>query len=126
MVVVRLVGVVNADGGAWREFLRGLGRMTGAHACALSYLCRSPRTPSAAWRALRKSLAADLGHELVVVFRTQRSAQELKASAGREPCVLIDDGSGQLSMIADWNDLDLAGGDVAKFEQILRSKLLMY
>jgi hypothetical protein len=40
--------------------------------------------------------------------------------------VLIDDGSGVISMIMDWNDLDLAAGDIAKFEQILRSKLLMY
>jgi hypothetical protein len=63
---------------------------------------------------------------LVVVYRNHRSTQQAAASDGREPCVLIDDGSGRLSMIADWNDLDLAAGDVAKFEQILRSKLLMY
>jgi hypothetical protein len=29
-------------------------------------------------------------------------------------------------MIVDWNDLELAQGDVASFERILRSKLLMY
>jgi hypothetical protein len=29
-------------------------------------------------------------------------------------------------MIVDWNDLELAGGDITRFEQILRSKLLMY
>jgi hypothetical protein len=63
---------------------------------------------------------------LVVVYRNHRSTEQVAASDGREPCVLIDDDSGRLSMIADWNDLDLAAGDVAKFEQILRSKLLMY
>jgi hypothetical protein len=71
-------------------------------------------------------VATELGHDLVLVHRNQRTAEQLAASAGREPCVLIDDGSGVLSMIMDWNDLDLAAGDVAKFEQILRSKLLMY
>jgi len=124
--VVKLIGVVKADSGVLREFGRSLGRLSGLHACALSHLCRSPKNPSSAWRALRERLAADLGHELVVVYRNQRSTEQAAASDGREPCVLIDDGSGRLSMIADWNDLDLAAGDVAKFEQILRSKLLMY
>jgi hypothetical protein len=48
------------------------------------------------------------------------------ASSGREPCVLIQDDEGKLSMIMDWNDLAVSGGSVAKYEQILRSKLLMY
>jgi hypothetical protein len=29
-------------------------------------------------------------------------------------------------MIVDWNDLEMAGGDIERFERILRSKLLMY
>ncbi len=124
--MVKLIGVVKADSGVLRELGRSLGRLTGLHACALSHLCRSPQKPSSAWRALRERLAADLGHELVVVYRNHRSTEQVAASDGREPCVLIDDDSGRLSMIADWNDLDLAAGDVAKFEQILRSKLLMY
>jgi hypothetical protein len=121
-----LVGVYNADGGALKEFLRSIARRSGAHACALSHLTHSASKPRAAWRAVRDRLATDLGHDLVLVHRNQRSAEQLAASEGREPCVLIDDGSGVLSMILDWNDLDLAAGDVAKFEQILRSKLLMY
>lgn len=121
-----LVGVFNADGGVLREFSRSLARGLGAHACALSHLTHSAVTPRASWRALRAKLASDLGHDLVLVHRNQRSPEQLAASAGREPCVLIDDGSGVISMILDWNDLDLAAGDVAKFEQILRSKLLMY
>jgi hypothetical protein len=124
--VATLIGVYNADGGALREFMRGLARASGAHACALYHLTHSAKKPRGSWRALRESLAADLGHDLVVVHRNHRSAPQLQASSGREPCVLIDDGSGQISMILDWNDLDLAGGDVAKFERILRSKLLMY
>lgn len=121
-----LIGVYDADGGVLREFLRGLARGAGAHACALSHLTRSASTPRSSWRAVRERLATELGHDLVLVHRNQRTPEQAAASAGREPCVLIDDGSGVLSMILDWNDLDLAAGDVAKFEQILRSKLLMY
>lgn len=121
-----LVGVLNSDGGVLRELSRALGRGLGAHACALSHLTHSAVTPRSAWRALRENLATELGHDLVLVHRNQRTTEQLAASAGREPCVLIDDGSGVLSMIMDWNDLDLAAGDIAKFEQILRSKLLMY
>jgi hypothetical protein len=121
-----LVGVFNSDAGVLREFSRALGRRLGAHACALSHLSHSAITPRSTWRALRERMATELGHDLVLVHRNQRTAPQLAASAGREPCVLIDDGSGVLSMIMDWNDLDLAAGDVAKFEQILRSKLLMY
>ena len=124
--MVKLIGVVKADSGVLRELGRSLGRLTGLHACAMSHLCRSPGNPSSTWRALRAKLAADLGHELVVVYRNQRSMEQLAASDGREPCVLIDDGSGRLGMILDWNDLDLAAGDVGKFERILGSKLLMY
>jgi len=29
-------------------------------------------------------------------------------------------------MIVDWNDLEMAEGDIKRFERILRSKLLMY
>jgi hypothetical protein len=29
-------------------------------------------------------------------------------------------------MIVDWNDLEMAAGDITRFERILRSKLLMY
>lgn len=121
-----LIAVYDADGGVLREFLRGLGRALGAHACALSHIVRSTTSTRSPWKTLRASLATELGHDLVLVHRNQRTAPQLAASAGREPCVLIDDGSGVLSMIMDWNDLDLAAGDIAKFEQILRSKLLMY
>jgi hypothetical protein len=31
-----------------------------------------------------------------------------------------------VAMIADWNDLSLADGDIERYERILRSKLLMY
>ena len=53
-------------------------------------------------------------------------SKERAASSGREPCILLEADDSSLSMVADWNDLQLAAGDVASFERILLAKLLMY
>jgi hypothetical protein len=124
--VAELIGVYNADGGVFAEFRRMLGRRVGSHACWLSQLTHSPQKPTARWRALESAIASDFGHSFSLVYRNTRTPEQEAASAGREPCVLIDDGQGHLSMIVDWNDLELAEGDIGRFERILRSKLLMY
>lgn len=121
-----LIGVYSADGGVFQELRRALGRRLGSHACWLSQLTHSPRKPTARWRALEKAIESEYGHTFSLVYRNTRTPEQDAASAGREPCVLIDDGQGHLSMIVDWNDLEMAGGDIERFERILRSKLLMY
>jgi hypothetical protein len=60
------------------------------------------------------------------VHRNERTDAQLAASDGREPCILIEDNSGGLSMILDWTDLKLAAGSVPAFERAIRAKLLMY
>jgi hypothetical protein len=124
--MARLIGVVAADAGFFSELKNATNRLIGAHPCALSELAHSPNRPRAAWSQLVARLRADLGHELELVFRNRRTPQIEAASAGREPCVLIEGENGGLAMIADWNDLELAAGDMATFEKILLSKLLMY
>jgi len=124
--VAILVAVYSADGGVLAEFRRTLGRLMGSHACWLSQLTHSPTKPTKEWRALERAMEQEFGHTFVLTYRNRRTPEQDHASAGREPCVLIDDGQGHLSMIVDWNDLELAGGDITRFEQILRSKLLMY
>lgn len=124
--MAELIGVYSADGGVLAEFRRALGRRVGSHACWLSQLTHSPATPTPQWRALVNALEAEFGHTFSLTYRNRRTPEQQAASAGREPCVLIDDGQGYLSMIVDWNDLELAGGDIERFERILRSKLLMY
>jgi len=121
-----LIGVYRADAGIFAELRRALGRRIGSHACWLSQLTHSPSRPTAQWSALEKTIESEFGHTFSLVFRNTRTPEEEAASAGREPCVLIDDGQGHLSMIVDWNDLELAEGDVERFGRILRSKLLMY
>ena len=121
-----LIGVYRADAGILAEFRRALGRRVGSHAFRLYQLSHSPSLPTAQWSALQKAIDAEFGHTFSLVYRNTRTPEQDAASAGREPCVLIDAGQGHLSMIVDWNDLELAEGDIEKFGRILRSKLLMY
>ena len=124
--MAELIGVYSADGGLLAEFRRMLGRRVGSHACWLSQLTHSPAKPTAEWRALVTALETEFGHTFSLAFRNTRTPEQEAASSGREPCILIDDGQGHLSMIVDWNDLEVAEGDIKRFERILRSKLLMY
>ena len=121
-----LIGVINADGGGVKGMVLALRRAMGSHPCWLSSLTHNPRSPRAAWVTLEEALQAEFGHSLELVYRNHRTPEQLAASKGREPCILIDDGGGHLSMVADWNDLELAAGDVEKFGRILRAKLMMY
>ena len=121
-----LVGIYRAEGGLLAEIRRSLGRRLGSHACWLSQLTHSPQNPTARWKALEASIEQEFGHTFDLVYRNKRTPEQDAASAGREPCILIDDGQGHLSMIVDWNDLELSRGDIERFERILRSKLLMY
>lgn len=75
---------------------------------------------------MTERLHAQTGHSFDLVYRNTRSDKEKAASSGREPCILLEGDDSSLSMVADWNDLQLAAGDVASFERILLAKLLMY
>ncbi|MBT4908964.1 MAG: hypothetical protein HOL65_05965 [Microbacteriaceae bacterium] len=121
-----LIGVYRADAGVLADLRRRIGRLIGSHACWLSQLTHSPSKPTEQWRALESAIQDEFGHTFSLTYRNRRTPEQEAASSGREPCLLIDDGEGHLSMIVDWNDLELAHGDVARFERILRSKLLMY
>lgn len=121
-----LIGVYNTQGGPFAVFMAAARRWLGIYSCDLSRITHQAGGEKLQWRQLREKLASELGHTHVVVFPGAASADYAAASSGREPCVLIEDDEGRLSMILDWNDIALAQGDVARYEQILRSKLLMY
>lgn len=120
-MMAELVGVYQSERGP----LRALGRFLGLPGCDLSRITDSRTGVSASWKALLARLASD-GHTHDVVTPRSASPEIRRASAGREPCVLILHDSGDIAMIADWNDLALAHGDIPTYERILRSKLLMY
>lgn len=124
--MVRLIGVVKAEAGLVKELTTALSRRVGAYPCSLTQLVHSPKKPNREWRDAVTRLHNEFGHTLELVYANRRTEAVESASSGREPCILIEDEEGALAMIADWNDLELADGDVAIFERILRSKLLMY
>lgn len=122
----KLIGVYNANGGIAGELAYFFGHLIGVRSCTLCDVTHSPVRKKSQWRDLEQRVQDDLGYQFMLVHKNERTAELLSASAGREPCVLIEDDEGQLSMIMDWNDLKLSKGDVTTFEKILRSKLLMY
>lgn len=122
----KLIGVYNANGGIAGELAYFFGHLIGVRSCTLCDVTHSPVRKKSQWRDLEQRLQDDLGYQFVLVHKNERTPEQLVASGGREPCVLIEDEEGNLSMIMDWNDLRVSKGDVTTFEKILRSKLLMY
>jgi hypothetical protein len=122
----KLIGVYNADGGLAGELSYFFGHLVGLRHCTLCDITHSPIRKKSQWKAFEERLRNDLGVEFVLVHKNERTPEQLAASEGREPGILIQDDTGDISMIMDWNDLKFSRGDVAKFEEILRAKLLMY
>lgn len=122
----KLIAVANTNAGILSAFGSFFGRMLGSQKCALSRISHSGFGVSSAWRDLTVRVGEELGYDLVLVAKNRRTDAQLSASAGREPCVLIEGENDDLAMIMDWSDLKLAKGNVDAFERILRAKLLMY
>lgn len=122
----KLIGVYNADGGLAGELAYFFGHLVGLRSCTLCDVTHSPIRKKTQFRELEARIREEFGYEFLLVHKNERTPEQLQASGGREPCVLIEDEQGSLSMIMDWNDLRLAKGKVEDFERILRSKLLMY
>ena len=123
---MRLIGVYNADGGLAGELRYFFGHLVGVAECTLCDITHSPFAKKAKWKLLEDRLSTELGITFELVHKNERTPAQLVASDGREPCVLIEDAEGNLSMILDWTDLKIAKGSVTAFERALRAKLLMY
>jgi len=124
--VSELIAVTAVRSGPWPTLRYSLTRILGLTPCPLKALSHGVFRPSPSWRACAQAIENDFGHSLIVVATDRADEAVRKASSGREPCVLIRDAEGGVSMIVDWNDLIVAKGNVDVFERILRSKLLMY
>jgi hypothetical protein len=124
--MAELIGVTSVNTGWGKSLGYGLARVFGAKPCALKALSHGLFRSSSAWHRLASTLSEELGHRLTVVAPNEAEPAISEASRGREPCVLIRDPEGGVSMIADWNDLAASAGRIDVFERILRSKLLMY
>jgi predicted ATP-grasp superfamily ATP-dependent carboligase len=124
--MAELIAVTRVQAGFGPSLRYALARALGVKPCPMKALSHGLIRPSASWQALSDTLKAELDHTLTVVAPNRADDAVKKASSGREPCVLIRDDDGGVSMLADWNDLSAANGKLDVFERILRSKLLMY
>jgi hypothetical protein len=124
--VAELIAVTKVEAGFLPSLQYALARVFGAKPCPMKALSHGIIRPSPSWLALSQSVSDELGHTLRVVAPNRADDAVKQASSGREPCVLIRDAEGGVSMIVDWNDLSAAKGKIEVFDRILRSKLLMY
>ncbi len=121
----RLIGVYSTNGGFVSELVNLLGRMSGFRNCKLRAVTHSLLKKKSEWKRFEDSLRSD-GYEFALVHKNKRTDAQLRASAGREPCVLIEYEDFSLGMVLDWEDLAASKGNVRSFERILKSKLVMY
>lgn len=124
--MAELIAVTQMEAGFFPSLRYAVARVFGVKPCAMKALSHGLIRPSASWKKLVQTFDTELGHTLIVVAPNRADDAITAASSGREPCVLIRDDQGGVSMIADWNDLSASKGKIDIFERILRSKLLMY
>ena len=123
---VTLIGVYKANGGVVGELSYFFGHLVGVRNCSLCDVTHSPVMKKAKFKDLEKRLRAELGITFKLVHMNERNAEELKASSGREPCVLLRYDDGGISMLLDYVELKAIDGSVESFEKLLRSRLDFY
>ncbi|MEY3966925.1 MAG: hypothetical protein RLZ96_451 [Actinomycetota bacterium] len=121
-----LIGVYKANGGVVGELSYFFGHLVGVRSCSLCDVTHSPVMKKAKFKDLEKRLRAELGITFKLVHMNERNAEELKASSGREPCVLLRYDNGGISMLLDFVELKAIDGSVESFEKLLRSRLDFY
>ncbi|MEY3625067.1 MAG: hypothetical protein RL696_448 [Actinomycetota bacterium] len=121
-----LIGVYKANGGVVGELSYFFGHLVGVRNCSLCDVTHSPVMKKAKFKDLEKRLKAELGITFKLVHMNERNAEELKASSGREPCVLLRYDDGGISMLLDYVELKAIDGSVESFEKLLRSRLDFY
>ncbi len=119
----KLIGVYKANGGIVGEITYVLGHLIGARECNLCDITHSPIKKKSEFKKLEKQLLAEFGIEFRLVHMNERTDKELAASAGREPCVLLEHEDGSLSMFLDYVELKACDGRVSSFEKLVRSRL---
>lgn len=123
---VKLIGVYNADGGVIGELKYFFGHLVGVAKCELCDITHSPIRRKAAFDRLTADLKAQYGLDFALKHLNERTEAETKASLAKEPCVLVEYPDGTLGMFLDRQELRVVGGDVARFEALVRARLGIY
>ncbi len=121
-----LVGVYRADGGIIGELSYFFGHLVGARSCSLCDISHSPIKKKSAFKALEKELLKEHGVAIKMIHMNERNERELKASEGREPCMLLEYPDQSISMFLDYVDLKALSGSVSSLRKLILSRLDLY
>ena len=121
-----LIGVYNADGGLAGELSYVFGHLIGIRSCSLCDISHSPIKKKASFKELEQHLLEDHGIIVRMVHLNERNERELKASEGREPCMLLEYPDQSISMFLDATDLKALSGSVKSLKKLITSRLDLY
>ncbi|MFM2023598.1 MAG: hypothetical protein RIR89_990 [Actinomycetota bacterium] len=121
-----LIGIYKADGGLAGELSYFFGHLIGVRHCSLCDITHSPVKKKREFKELERRLEAEFGIGFRLLHMNERTAEEERASSGREPCVLLQHEDGTLSMFLDFMELQAVDGSVKSFEKLLRTRLDLF
>ncbi len=121
-----LIGVYKADGGIIGELSYFFGHLVGARNCSLCDISHSPIKKKSSFKALEKELLKNHNIAIKMLHMNERHERELKASAGREPCMLLEYPDGSISMFLDYVELKAISGSVSSLRKLILSRLDLY
>lgn len=121
-----LIGIYKADGGVIGELAYFFGHLIGTRSCSLCDITHSPVKKKASFKALEKELAREHNLGIKMIHLNERNERELRASVGREPCVLLEYPDSSISMFLDAVDLKALSGSVASLRKLILSRLDLY
>jgi hypothetical protein len=121
-----LIGVYKADGGVVGELTYFFGHLVGVRSCSLCDITHSPVKKKSSFKALEKQLLEEHGILVRMIHLNERNERELKASEGREPCMLLEYPDQSISMFLDSQDLATLSGSVGSLKKLVLSRLDLY
>lgn len=121
-----LIGVYNADGGIVGELTYFFGHLIGVRSCTLCDISHSPIMKKSSFKALEQHLLTEHGIRVRMIHLNERNERELKASEGREPCMLLEYPDQSISMFLDSTDLKALSGSVSSLKKLISSRLDLY
>lgn len=121
-----LIGIYKADGGVLGELSYFFGHLIGVRSCSLCDITHSPVKKKSAFKKLEQELMKNHGIAIKMIHLNERNDRELRASAGREPCVLLEYPDQSISMFLDAVDLKALSGSVASLRKLIFSRLDLY
>ena len=121
-----IIGIYKADGGIVGELTYFFGHLIGVRSCSLCSISHTPIVKKSSFKALERELLEKHGIGVKMIHLNERNEREHKASAGQEPCMLLEYPDQSISMFLDSSDLQALSGNVNSLKKLLFSRLDLY